>query len=318
MRSIRPKISFDRQRENVLQLLRDRSNDLTSGSTIKDFAEMGAHQGGGDVFTAEYVKRHFGKPKDEENPDSEYMETLRGISHLLLEKRLRELEKTAPLLRSKVNTMYPRQGGGHRDYEWFTALAKGLALAIEERHAEREAEALSLGPKRIQVEEVERLAAELENPPELFPEKLQAAYERARERLTLSEAQQEEFVRILVAARGDREAALARLRDLRKDLYLCDLGVDLLTLLCRNDDLFVEFARARTVREEKAMEESNARIAADYEDRKARPDISEKEAAEIVADLNGISVSRVRQIAEGQRLARGEEKRRPGRPRKTG
>ncbi len=107
-----------------------------------------------------------------------------------------------------------------------------------------------------------------------------------------------------------------RARALRKDLYLCDLGVDLLALLCRNDDLFVEFARVRTVLEDEKMEEQNAHIASEYEEGKARPGTSEKEAAQTAGDRWGISASRVRQIAEGQRLARGEEKRRPGRPRK--
>lgn len=65
------------------------------------------------------------------------------------------------------------------------------------------------------------------------------------------------------------------------------------------------------------MEEQNAAIAADYEDRKARSGISEKVAAEIVAALNGISSQSVRRIAESQRLARGEEKRKPGRPKKV-
>lgn len=88
--------------------------------------------------------------------------------------------------------------------------------------------------------------------------------------------------------------------------------------MCREDDLFVEFARVRTVLDDEKMEEQNAHIASEYEESKARPGTSEKEAAQTVEDRWGVSASRVRQIAEGQRLARGEEKRRPGRPRKTG
>jgi hypothetical protein len=57
--------------------------------------------------------------------------------------------------------------------------------------------------------------------------------------------------------------------------------------------------------------------AADYEDRKARSGDSEKDAAETVAVLNGLSAQSVRRIAESQRLLRGEEKRKPGRPRKA-
>jgi hypothetical protein len=57
--------------------------------------------------------------------------------------------------------------------------------------------------------------------------------------------------------------------------------------------------------------------AADYEHRKARSGDSEKDAAETVAVLNGLSAQSVRRIAESQRLLRGEEKRKPGRPRKA-
>jgi hypothetical protein len=65
------------------------------------------------------------------------------------------------------------------------------------------------------------------------------------------------------------------------------------------------------------MEEHNAVIAADYEDRKVPSGISGRAAAETVSALNGISPCRVRQIAEGLRLARGEEKRKRGRPKKA-
>lgn len=95
-------------------------------------------------------------------------------------------------------------------------------------------------------------------------------------------------------------------------------GTDVLTLVCREEELFVEFARGRSTRAEAKMEEADASIAADYEDLKARPGPSEKDAAEIVATRNGISAGRVRQIAEGQRLACGEEKRKPDRPTKAG
>ena len=57
--------------------------------------------------------------------------------------------------------------------------------------------------------------------------------------------------------------------------------------------------------------------AADYEHRKARSGDSEKDAAETVAVLNGLSAQSVRRIAESQRLLRGEEKRKPGRLRKA-
>jgi CTP:molybdopterin cytidylyltransferase MocA len=101
------------------------------------------------------------------------------------------------------------------------------------------------------------------------------------------------------------------------ELYHCDLGINLLTVLCLEDKPFVEFSWVRSVREEEKMEEHNAAIAADYEGRKARSGISGRDAAETVAALNGISPCRVRQIAEGLRLARSEEKRKRGHPKKV-
>lgn len=281
-----PKISFDRQRENVLQLLRDRANDLTSGSMIKDFAEMGSHQGGGDVFTAEYIKRAFGRPVDKTNPDAEYVEHLRGASHVLLEKRLAELARTAPLLWRKVDEIFPREGGGDRDYEWWQKLAARLR-----ENARR-------------VSQMEGTEHDEPRPPRVGGR--------------VSDAAVEAYAAKHWADREASRALIARAKEAEKDLYLCDLGVDLLTLICLEDKLFVEFAAARTVREEAEMEESNSRIAAEYEDLKAKPSTSEKDAAETVAVRNGISAGRVRQIAESQRLARGEEKRKPGRPRKAG
>lgn len=281
-----PKVSFDRQRENVLQLLKDRANDLTSGSMIKDFAEMGAHQGGGDVFTAEYIKRYFGRPVDKTNADAEYVEHLRGASHVLMEKYLQELKRTAPLLWRKVDKIFPREGGGDRDYDWW----KKLSARLRE--------------KARRISEMEGAEREEPAPP--------------REGGRVSDAAVEAYASKRWADRVASRALIARAKEAEKDLYLCDLGVDLLTLLCLEEDLFVEFARARSAQEDAQMEEQNAAIAADYEDLKAKPGTSEKDAAETVAVRNGISAGRVRQIAEGQRLARGEEKRKPGRPRKMG
>lgn len=289
----RPKVSFDRQRLNVLQLLRDRSNDLTSGSMIKDFAEMGAHQGGGDVFTAEYIKRAFGKPEDKANPDSEYVEVLRGASHVLLEKRLIELDRVAPILAGKVRDLFPREGGGHRDYEWHTKRARRL----EERAGE------------LDQDEALRPVEPGEKPGEFHWRKNKASGD-------VPDSEFARTARLQSERKQLRDSCRARARALRKDLYLCDLGIDLLALMCQEDDLFVEFARVRTVLEDEKMEEQNAAIASEYEESKARRGTSEKEAAQTVGDRWGISASRVRQIAEGQRLARGEEKRKPGRPKK--
>jgi hypothetical protein len=118
------------------------------------------------------------------------------------------------------------------------------------------------------------------------------------------------------AGRSAINDLIARAKEAEGELYHCDLGRNLLTMLCLQDELFVEFSWVRSIREEKKMEEHNAAIAADYEDRKARSGTSERDAAETVAALNGISPSRVKQIVEGQHLARGEEKRKRRRPKK--
>ena len=296
MAKINPRVGFERQRENVCQLLRDRSNDLTSGTTIKDFAEMGAHQGGGDVFTAEYVKRAFGSPEKGGQSallTEEYVDNVRAASFVLLEKRLRKLKLTAPLLHAKVTAIHPREGGAHRDYEWHTKLATRFEDRARELDAGGAAALVEVG----------------DNPGEL-------SWRRNKASGDVPDAEFERTSRKQAELLERRDYASARARELRKDLYLCDLGIDLLALLCRDDDLFVEFARVRTVLEDEKMEEQNARIASEYEESKASPGTSEKEAAQTVGDRWGISASRVRQIAEGQRLARGEEKRKPGRPRK--
>jgi hypothetical protein len=119
------------------------------------------------------------------------------------------------------------------------------------------------------------------------------------------------------AGRSASNDLIAHAKEAEGELYHCDLGINLLTVLCLEDELFVEFSWVRSVREEKKMEEHNAVIAADYEDRKAPSGISGRDAAETVSALNGISPSRVRQIAEGLRLARGEEKRKRGRLKKA-
>jgi hypothetical protein len=227
-----PKVPFDEQRRNVVQLLRDRKNDLQGVASFKDFEEMGPQQGGQWPFSAEYVKRAFGTPVDPKDPDSEYVEHPRGASHALMEKRLEQLRAGAWVLWKAVNEVYPRDEGGERDYDRLVELA----------------------------------------------------------------------------ARGNPDA--------KRLIFLSDLGVDLLTMYCHDDDLFVEFARRRTIKEEGRMEAANAAIAARYEDLKAQGK-TEKQAAEQAAFEEGISVQSVRRIAEGQRLARGEQKRGPGRPRKV-
>ena len=285
-----PKVNFDRQRENVVQLLRDRGNDLVTGNTLRDFQEMGAHQGGRMIFTAEYIRRYFGVPKNRDDDaiyTDEYVEHIRGASHVVLEKRLQELRREAPPLWRAVNRVFPRDEGGDRDYERLKKRAAGAGEKVkEDRYDDLKNRDLN--------DELERRRV--------------SGYE------TLKKASREQKVQELL---HDDHRRVRRANQAKHDLRLCDRGIDVLTLYCQEDDLFVEFARARTVREEGKMEEMHAQIEAEYEDMKSRPGNSEKDAAEIVADRWGISFQSVRRIAESQRLARGEEKREPGRPKKA-
>lgn len=223
---------FAEQRVNVMQLLRDRGSEFVTGPSLKEFEPMGPHSGEHWGFTGEYVKRHFGVPADPKNPDSKYVETLRGASHLVLEKRLLELKRDAPGYYRVVASIFPADEGGDRDYDWLVEKARGNL-------------------------------------------------------------------------------------DARRLLTRCNAGIDLLTRLCEHDELFVVFARARSVREEKKMEERNSEIA-DFYQAERDAGKSERSAALATRGEYGISEGRVRQIVELRRLEKGEPKRGRGRPRKRG
>lgn len=77
------------------------------------------------------------------------------------------------------------------------------------------------------------------------------------------------------------------------------------------------WTRPRSAKEEKQIEESNAAIAADYEDLR-RDGVKQDDAARRVGELHGVGRTRVLQIVEMRRLERGEVKRGRGRPRKVG
>lgn len=109
----------DEHRLSIIQLLRDRANAFTSGASLKDFAEMGPPGNERMVFNAEYVRRTFGVPRDPKNPDSEYVEHLRGASHAVLEIRLSELAEISPAMHRAVVTAFPADEGGDRDYEYY-------------------------------------------------------------------------------------------------------------------------------------------------------------------------------------------------------
>lgn len=122
----RPNVSVGEQEENVRQLLRDRKNWLGGHEEgIKDFAEMGAHQGGNWPLSAESIRRQFGVAKNKEDRDnSEYVSLLRAGSHAILEEKLVELKLYAFSLWQAVTQIYPEDGAGDKDYDWYAAKAK--------------------------------------------------------------------------------------------------------------------------------------------------------------------------------------------------
>lgn len=226
-------IPWDESRRNVLQLARDRGDPYITGPSLKDFSELGAPSGMGSPFTAEFVKRYFGEPSDPENPESEYVENLRGASHAIFEQRVEMLKRSAPTLHDGFSEVFPRDEGGHNDYEWYEKKAKEV---------------------------------------------------------------------------GGQWRGL---------MFLVDSALDLLASYCQYDDLLVIYARARSKREEKEMEQRNARIVEYYAQEKRVPERSEKTAARLTAVEYGISADRVRQIARLHREEMGEEKRPRGRPSKA-
>lgn len=75
-------VTFQEQRLNVIQLLKDRKNrygGLEEG--MKDFAEKGPHQGGRWPLSAESIKLKFGKPpRGKDQSDAEYVESIKAAS----------------------------------------------------------------------------------------------------------------------------------------------------------------------------------------------------------------------------------------------
>src|SRR5215207_8052832 len=118
-------ISYEDQRRNIVQLSRDRKNGVGGyAASLKDFAEMGPPSGEHWPLSAEQIRRAFGVPANREDPESPYVQTERGESHVLLERAARQLRRHVPHLYEAWNSLYSPDLSGDRDYDWVLERAR--------------------------------------------------------------------------------------------------------------------------------------------------------------------------------------------------
>jgi hypothetical protein len=97
---------------------------------MKDFGEMGAHQGGNWPLSAESIKRKFGKPKrGHDQNDGEYFETIRAASHQMIEFALEHyLKQVAHESYLCLNHIFSADNSGDNDWE---SLKKRATLKLD-------------------------------------------------------------------------------------------------------------------------------------------------------------------------------------------
>jgi hypothetical protein len=139
--------SFDEQRLNVIQLSRDRKNEIGGYSAgLKDFAEMGPPSGEHWPLSAEQIRRAFGVPIDEDDPESEYAYILRAESHALLEQTADALKHHVPKLYGAWHQIYDPESSAERDYEWYSKTVNKAKNRM--REMERQLRALPLAGRQ--------------------------------------------------------------------------------------------------------------------------------------------------------------------------
>jgi|SRR5215207_7633314 len=120
--------SFSEQYQKILQLFKDRKNEIGgSAGGIVDFAEMGPHQGGSWPFTAKFIKNHFGVPPKyaEDRDNSEYIELLEAESQALIETMMEHyLRHVMPTQHLALNQMFSPDGSGDADWEYLQKKVK--------------------------------------------------------------------------------------------------------------------------------------------------------------------------------------------------
>lgn len=281
----------------VLQLSKDRKNGYGGyAQGLMNMEELGPHQGGNWPLTAEFIKRNFGKPKDRDNPEnSGYVETMRGRSHVRLEWEVQNyLRPYAPELYRAYESVFSPDLAGDRDYEYLVARSKSDVEVRDQRP-----DARPEGPPRVR-----RYKKIKGTTPR---EEMQAASE-----VTPEEKPTPKWLERNPTAAPRREMYA---QEARTRLMLVDGALQLLAMRLKDDDLIVDFAKARTYKEDKELEDRDRSMYFRYMDLREsgkRP----KAAKQIIADAEGISLRRVEQIVESQRALAGEEPRGRGRPKK--
>ncbi len=315
----RPPPSLDSVIRTVLQLSKDRKNSYGGYSGgVMNLEEMGPHQGGNWPFSAEFIRRSFGIPKDRDDPESDYVLTLRARSHRRLEEVAENyLRPYAPQQWRAWNSIFSPDTAGDRDYEWLRYQASGERPRYEPdpdwRIANRE---LSDGRRLY-----ERVKGTLEK-----PEGGVRISDEERIRAAMFEGPGNRPFRERGWKPGEepgwlkaRPTVLPEKRDFARDakgyLVLVDMALELLAMRLLHDELIADFAKQRTVSEEKDLARRYKQIYARYLDLRDagwKP----KQAKEKIAEEEGITVRRVEQITEAERAEAGLERRPRGRPRK--
>lgn len=270
-----PKVGWNEQWNNVLQLSKDRANGIPGLSkSIKDWEEMGAIDGGHAPFSAESLKRNFGVPIDGSDPESPWEEHIRAESHRRLDEEVNWLRATAPELYRAYHCCFSPDLSGDRDYHYL------LAQVREFEACERELE----------------LAQEWRNLPRDHPNHLSHA----------------DAVSLL-----ERTKYLAGQSRLASQV---EAALGLLTQRLWRDDLIVEFARMRTLREETEMSTRNTNVYNLFRKVTEPPPDgygnSVKDAYRTIRQEYGLSERRAQEIVASKTEEMTGEKRKRGRPRK--
>lgn len=290
-----PRVSWLEQWNNVLQLSKDRKNEIGGiTASIKDFEEMGSHEGGHWLLCAESIRRSHGVPVDRDDPESEYEKDLRADSYERLEEEIQNLREVSPECYRAYRGLFSKDLAADRDYEYLATQAREYELL--EKDIEDYIENCSL--PRVEL----RNAMSRED---------RKAYDEAR--------------RMADQARAELTSMLRRKRALYDDYLLYQRATAYLNLLTERlwlDSLIVEFARMRTMREQASMESRNTDVYNLF--RKVTdppPDgygDSAKAAYQTIYQSWGLSERRAQEIVASKTEEMTGEKRKRGRPRKRG
>lgn len=279
------RVAWIEQYQNVLQLAKDRKGKYGGYvEGIRDFAEMGAHQGGQWPLAAEAIKRKFGEPTmkrpdgtpTDDPEESVYELTAKAKSHLLFEREHDRLWWVLPEAASAIDEIFSPDTGGCRDWDRWKQKAAQRALLEQEMKDE--------GPA---------VPNEEESYEEEAARKREEAARRERHKLAL---------------------------DAERKVLQAEAGLILITHRLLRQPLFVDFGRRMTLGEEKTMEERNRGLYLRHKELlettdpdTSRPYAPTKAYAQLMKET-GISTSRLEVIVRLQREKEGEPKRGQGRP----